>query len=254
MRININLLTSILTIILIISVAAASLLIPANDKAKENSQAPENSPVINETSSGEWELERVDFIHYIKPNNPGRTSADKCYKLMGIKWKSLPISYTINPTNPDGLSESFVTSTIQTSSETWDDKTSGELFNNNYQISYTAQYGIQDFNNVIDFGSLSDDRAIAVTSVWYRIVGRQIVEYDMRLNTKYDWGNSTINSSLMDLQNIVTHEKGHSFGLADIYSTSCSDVTMYGYSDYGETKKRTLEQADITGLQKLYGV
>jgi hypothetical protein len=28
---------------------------------------------------------------------------------------------------------------------------------------------------------------------------------------------------------------------------------MYGYSDYGEVKKRTLEQPDITGLQTLYG-
>jgi len=30
-------------------------------------------------------------------------------------------------------------------------------------------------------------------------------------------------------------------------------VTMYGYSDYGEIIKRTLEQPDITGLQTLYG-
>ena len=57
----------------------------------------------------------------------------------------------------------------------------------------------------------------------------------------------------MDLQNIATHELGHSAGLNDIYSSTCSEVTMYGYSSYGETKKRTLEQPDITGLQKIYG-
>jgi hypothetical protein len=28
---------------------------------------------------------------------------------------------------------------------------------------------------------------------------------------------------------------------------------MYGYSQEGETKKRTLDQADITGIQALYG-
>ncbi len=40
----------------------------------------------------------------------------------------------------------------------------------------------------------------------------------------------------------------------DIYSTTCSEVTMYGISYYGETQKRTLEQPDITGLQKMYRV
>jgi len=36
--------------------------------------------------------------------------------------------------------------------------------------------------------------------------------------------------------------------LLDIYSpTTCSEVTMWGSAGYGETKKRTLEQADIDG-------
>ena len=42
-------------------------------------------------------------------------------------------------------------------------------------------------------------------------------------------------------------------GLADVYDYTCSAVTMYGYSDYGETDKRTLETTDIAGLQVLYG-
>ncbi len=28
----------------------------------------------------------------------------------------------------------------------------------------------------------------------------------------------------------------------------------YGYSNYGETQKRTLESADIKGIQTLYGI
>jgi len=110
-----NLVVFLAISLLLISLATASMLIPADDNAKENSQAPENSPVINETASGEWELERVDFIHYAKPENPARSFSNTCYKLMGVKWKSLPVTYTINPTNPDNLSESFVTSAIQKS-------------------------------------------------------------------------------------------------------------------------------------------
>jgi hypothetical protein len=29
---------------------------------------------------------------------------------------------------------------------------------------------------------------------------------------------------------------------------------MYGYSNYGETQKRTLEPPDVKGLQTLYGI
>ncbi|MEK6882552.1 MAG: matrixin family metalloprotease [Nanoarchaeota archaeon] len=255
MKISKFLTFSIVLSILVISIATASLLIPANDNAKENSQAAGNSPVIEETDSGGWELERVDFIHYVKPNSPAKASrTDSCYKLMGVKWRTTPLNYIINPSNPDSLSEGFVASAISESAETWDSATSRELFNNTYKINYTANYGNQDFNNVIDFGNLNDDRAIAVTTIWYTIVGKQIVEYDIRFNTQFKWGDATINSSLMDLRNIAVHEKGHGFGLADIYSTACSEVTLYGYSNYGETKKRTLEQPDITGLQKLYGI
>ena len=75
----------------------------------------------------------------------------------------------------------------------------------------------------------------------------------MRLNTDYTWGDATIDPSVMDLQNILTHELGHAVGLSDVYNDACSTVTMYGYSDYGDVAKRSLEQSDITGLQQMYG-
>ena len=56
----------------------------------------------------------------------------------------------------------------------------------------------------------------------------------------------------MDFENIVTHEHGHVFGLDDLYTSTCSEETMYGYATEGETKKRTLESGDIMGIQRLY--
>ena len=238
-----------ITFLAFLVVISASMLIPSNDKAKENSKAPENSPVIDEN----WELERVDFIHYVRPENPGNPGKTKgCYNLLGVKWKNLPVDYVINPNNTQGLNESFVTSAISTSAETWDTSTSSELFDNTYNVDYTVAYGVQDFMNAIDFGDYPDDKVIAVTSVWYIPRGKQIVEFDMRFNTRFSWGDAE--SDKMDLQNIATHELGHSVGLADIYSTTCSTVTMYGYSDLEEIQKRTLEQPDIIGLQKMYGI
>ncbi len=89
---------------------------------------------------------------------------------------------------------------------------------------------------------------------WFTRVGRQIVEFDILFNDVYVWGDAFANSEVMDLANIATHELGHGAGMGDVYSSSCSEVTMYGYSTEEETKKRTLEQPDITGLQKMYGI
>ena len=75
----------------------------------------------------------------------------------------------------------------------------------------------------------------------------------MLFNTYYPWGDAVASgSSVMDLQNIATHELGHSAGMDDLYSTSCNLETMYGYSTEGETIKRTLNAGDIKGIQALY--
>jgi predicted Zn-dependent protease len=78
------------------------------------------------------------------------------------------------------------------------------------------------------------------------------VDFEIVFNTQFAWGtDGTL--SVMDLQNIATHELGHGFGLADLYEDQWSEQTMYGYGSYGEIKKRTLESGDIAGIQKLYG-
>ncbi len=248
---NLALIATTFVLAVLLTGGAASMLIPANSHAKDNARAPDNSPVIGDR----WDLERVDFIHYAKPSAAitAQAKTELCYKLLGVKWKNAPVSYAINPANPYQLSEAFVTSAISTSAETWDAATSLELFDNTYGIDYTAQYGTQDFKNSAVFGEYSDNNVIAVTSIWYTRVGKQIVEFDMLFNTKFAWGEATIAGGVMDLQNIATHELGHATGLGDIYRSTCSSVTMYGYSGYGELQKRTLELPDIIGLQKIYG-
>jgi hypothetical protein len=203
-------------------------------------------------------LEKITFIHYkdgsIKPiGSPAK--APTCYKLLGVKWKSLPVSYTINP---DSYAESFVTSAISAGTEEWDAHTSANLFNG-YTVDYSADWDDTpdkvDYINEYSFGAYPDSNVIAVTNVWYTRLGRQIVDYDVLFNTYYTWADCTQTncSDKMDLQNIAIHETGHGIGLADIYSSTCSDQTMYGYSWYGDITKRDLAYGDITGLQKMYG-
>jgi hypothetical protein len=199
------------------------------------------------------DIGRIDFVHHAKSGGAGKPGTPTCYSLMGVKWPTLPVNYIINPINPNGLSEEFVTNTLSTAAETWDASTSKELFSNSYSVDYSAQYGVQNYKNAVVFGDYPDSNAIAVTSIWYSKRTRQIVEFDMILNTRFNWGDASVNSTIMDLQNIATHEFGHGVGLNDIYTSSCSAVTMYGYSTEGDVAKRTLEQPDVLGLQKMYG-
>lgn len=104
---------------------------------------------------------------------------------------------------------------------------------------------------------MTDSNTIAVTTVWGIFSGppqnRELVEWDQVFNTDYLWSEDAIRSNTeMDYNNISTHELGHAVGLADLYTSDCSQQTMYGYASNGETKKRTLESGDINGVAKLY--
>jgi len=211
------------------------------------------SSTVSAAPLGRGDFERVDFIHYAKAQKAGGKPASTCYKLMGVSWKTNPASYVVNPTNPHGLSESFIISAISAGSNAWDDATTAPLFNN-VAADYSAQYGRFDGKNAVVFGPYSgQSNVIAVTSVWYNKKTKEIAEFDMLFNTAYTWGDATVDATTMDLQNIATHEMGHTIGLSDIYTLTCQAVTMYGYSDNGETSKRTLETPDIIGVQKVYG-
>lgn len=145
-----------------------------------------------------------------------------------------------------------MTSAISISAETWDVATGKELFGNIYNIDYRAKFGKRDNKNSIVFGRYRKSGAIAVTATWYNSITGHIYENDMIFNTNYRWGSALSDPSKMDLQNIATHEFGHVIGLSDLYTSPCIDVTMYGYSGEGETKKRSLERPDINGLLSLY--
>ena len=220
-------------------------------------------------------LEKRVFIHFRKgfgkpDGTPGRgpppkeEDHSKHYALLGkgVKWKTTAIIY-IDPDNPQGLSEDFIINVIKISAEEWDDGAySGwggvemDLFDG-YNVIHDATFDTDspDGRNEILFGDYPQEGVIAVTVVWGYFSGppkeRKIIEFGIMFDTDYIWGDATIDSTVMDLQNIATHEFGHGAGLDDIYN--CELETMYGYSYYGETIKRDLYIGDIAGIQELYG-
>ncbi len=259
-KIGLVILTGLLSVFIGIAVAQALVFIPAQVvpsgvAISVPDVAANKSPTLEPLEPGT--LEKIVFIHYANGKVVSSTKAPSCYKLLGIKWKSLPVSYVVDPEV-----EAIVPGAVFSGNETWDTATSKELFNNNYSLDSTANWDddYPDGRNEYSMGNYPQSGVIAITVVWSGIPigskGRQIIEFDVMFDTDFTWGDATSpkTPNVMDLQNIAVHESGHGVGLSDIYSSSCSEVTMYGYSNYGETKKRTLEQPDITGLQKMYGL
>lgn len=261
-------------------VVGAGKLIPAADRARE--KAGDDLPLMPPG------LEKVVFIHYKKGfggfcnNNgvceknlgenpscadckkhkekPGEPDTSSCYAFLGkgVKWKDFPVNYIVDPDNLNGLTEEFITNAMFSGAEEWDVYTGADLFGS-YTIDHSSSWDSDtpDGRNELVFGDYPQDGVIAVAIVWGYYTGppglREIIEFDILFDTDFHWGDSMVDSSVMDLQNIATHELGHGVGLADLYDTVCVEETMYGYSNYGDIKKRDLNTGDITGIQALYG-
>lgn len=226
---------------------------------KDDSWITKISPII--TTDKNSRISKAEFIlreDDIKNANSGMKtkhvfgSSGSCWKTFATWNSNTPVKYVINPRNSQGIDQSFITSAIKGSAETWDVVTPRELFSDTYSIDKYAKYGRYDGKNSIVFGFYPYPGVIAVTGIWYYTDTGQILEADMLFNTAYRWGDATIYPNRMDIRNIATHELGHVVGLDDIYDGTCSEVTMYGYGSVGETKKRTLEMQDKTGLLSLY--
>jgi len=208
-------------------------------------------PVISIAFAGKPDkgpIEKKIFIHRAKPDKPVKPpkpdGGDKeWYKYSGIHWAStdLPVTYVIHTELDSGV--------IMTSFETWDDETSTELFTGG---SGEVTAGFLDDTNALSYGDYPDAGVIAVTYIWYYGYTGEIIEVDTLFDTTYEWSTSG-ESDKMDLQNIATHELGHWLLLEDLYNRPAREQTMYGYSTYGETSKRSLESGDIAGIQEIYG-
>lgn len=220
------------------------------------------------SDKGPPELEKIVFIHYYKPSHVSDPNCDAAcqgnddnttFRLIsgGIKWANLPIDYLINTSQ---FSNSEKTA-IKDSADTWDEAldlgspSAINLFGNNPSSTTKTQAnaGVNDGENIIVKGDLASN-IIGVTSFWYNSATKEVVDVDMVLNfADFLWStNDAGTSGKMDVQNIVTHELGHFLVLNDLSSPKTSDLTMYGFSDTGEIKSRTLGLGDELGVAELY--
>lgn len=100
-----------------------------------------------------------------------------------------------------------------------------------------------------------DPMAFALTTTWFSTRTGEIFDADMELNQQqWEWSicpPDGCTDGRIDLENTVTHELGHFFGLA--HTPESDEATMWACADEGETLKRDLEVDDIEGLCAIYG-
>lgn len=238
---------SITALCLVVLMVSIGFVVASSKNQKQEFNFPENPSYTIYHGKGIWstthilrkgDLKKPDVD---KANPRASTKGPTCYKLMGVSW----------PNTPDYVSDDLELLNIAgISIGTWDDVTSFDLLGD--RSIGSGEWGVLDGQNFYTYYDYPLSGVIAACRTWRDDFGN-ILEYDILFDTDWTWGDATVNPSVMDLQNIATHEIGHAFGLLDLYQRPCSEVTMFGYSSEGDISGRTLEPQDITGIQLIYG-
>ncbi|MCK5022821.1 MAG: matrixin family metalloprotease, partial [Candidatus Aenigmarchaeota archaeon] len=190
--------------------------------------------------------------------DPEEPDTSSCYEFLAkrAKWKTVE-PYMVDPTNIDGLDGAFVKNNLALDINKWETEAGvGILADEVVGIVNRNAIGSLNGANEVMFADIDSQGAIGVTIIWGVFGGpppfRELVEWDMIFDdVDFNWS-ATGEADKMDFENIATHELGHAVGMGDLYTDLCSEQTMYGYANNGETKKRTLEAGDIAGLNILY--
>ena len=197
------------------------------------------------------------FVTYITgdPLGTPRTDSYNIYAYDGIHWATgKVVTYSVNTkTAPTGT-----ITAVKAAFETWDAQINNKLFDDNVNVAAQNLAGNRyDGKNVVSWGRLGKG-IIAQTTVWYN-QKLEIVEFGMVFSTAYKWGidkdgegTTYALTGAFDVQNIATHEAGHTLMLEDLYMQEANALTMYGYGDYGQTYARSLGTGDINGIHAIY--
>jgi hypothetical protein len=212
------------------------------------------------------DLESIKVTYYAKGGIPGPPAGngggeENGYQLLrgGVKWNLADypggVPYLVNLEGAPGGAFAEITAAF----EAWDAKTSAELFNND--VGTTDLSGtVNDRVNTVSWAPIADTNIVAQCRIRFYVNTKEIFEFDIVFNSNQPWGIDSdgegevhVLTGAFDIRNIATHESGHTLYLGDLYEDNYGQMTMYGYTAYGEVKKISPESGDIKGLHKLYG-
>jgi hypothetical protein len=166
-----------------------------------------------------------------------------------------PTTSTFNTaTLPSYLNLNATVSAIQSAYSAWSQGTRAPAISvNTSTTSATKPTANHRYETM--FGK-TGGTTLAVTYTWRWSTGE--VESDTLFNTSFTWANLGSEGdgcyetagNVYDIQNIGTHEFGHTYGLD--HPSAARFETMYAYGYSGETLKRSLASGDVSGANAVY--
>lgn len=245
------------------------------------------SPADN-PGKGPPDFAKVVFIHYTNDAAPAKGGIpgpprEGEYEYDGYHWADVDVLNVDSETNISGVpyyvnlggrSADFLGG-IQAAFQTWEDEPNSYIDFGYYDtttagMSTVGAGGYMDGLNVVGWKNLTDyygEGVIAVNVYWYNVATKELAEFDIAMNSdsSYAWWQNSVEDEVwdfadspgafdVDVQNIMTHEAGHSLVLNDLYADYNSEKAMYGYSDEFELKSRSLDPGDEAGIQAIYPI
>ncbi len=135
----------------------------------------------------------------------------------------------------------------------WDDETGAFLYGSFPEGLGSGPGVVLDGKNTVQWAPIDGSSGIiGVTYYWYYTATKEMIEFDIVLDRDEPWATERTPIAF-DVQNIATHEAGHTLGLKDLRSPKDGALTMHAYTWKGDDFKKTLGSGDILGIQKIYG-
>jgi hypothetical protein len=112
-----------------------------------------------------------------------------------------------------------------------------------------------DFVNVTGWKAKTDTTVLATTCTRFYVADNTVADSDVAINSAKRWVTATTGcSNAYDLQGVMAHERGHTFGLDHVAATPANDgLTMDGTFATCSFDARTLGRGDLLGLFNIYG-
>ena len=250
-----------LVIPVIIILGFASIFYVTSVKAKGDEAKKE----IREKQRSSADITKQTFVLKIKDtekshneNENDKENNAQCFNLVGegVKIK-IAADYFINAAN-SGMAANDVELSVNAGAKVWETAAvNPNIFGASGQdTSAVVNDSAMDGRSVITFAPITDANIVAVTNVWGRFKvaqdKREILEFDITLNTASKWGDGSVDREVMDLQSVAANAFGHAAGLDGVSGKNCKSETTYRLINLGEIQKRDLAPGDIKGIQQLY--
>ncbi len=235
------LITVLFSLLVILAVSPG---IPAGNKPDEQGQD------AGKGAKAPPEIGMVTFVNVpywtSPPWYPPEEETDT-YRLVrgGIQWASdkLPVDCVVYTS---GIPEGALNA-ITPAFDEW------ESYTTNIYGTIYVDTAPPEVMNTISWGPIDGlGGAIAVTQFMFYVSTRELIKFDIIFDEDEPWATDG-SEFAFDVQNVMTHELGHTLVLDDLRSLRDGALTMHAYTWPGDITKRDLGLGDILGIQAIYG-